>query len=371
MVDLPRGISRHEVRFVVYEQGIYAVKELPLRPGRRDYQILRELEVEEGPAVEPVGFVERLGVDPGAEHAAALITRYLDYSFSYRELLSGAGFGARRTHLLDAFANLLVELHLRGCFWGDCSLSNVLYRYDAETIEAMMVDAETAEIHPSLTDGQREHDLVIMRENVGGEMMDIAAETGMSWEEADLTLGDDITRRYEALWDELTTVETIALDERFRITDRVQRLNGMGFEVEEMELIPTDDGHRLALRTRVGGRHFHSSRLRELTGIDASERQARQILSDLHYYRALHGDQATRSGKDVLSVRWRVEVFEPLLERMRQVDGVKDPVQAYCDFLHHRYVLSAEAGQDVGNEKSFRDWVKSGRPGYPVSAPGA
>ena len=52
-----------------------------------------------------------------------LVTAYEHFSFSYRELLIGPGFGARRNQMLDAFANLLVQLHLVQCFWGDCNLS--------------------------------------------------------------------------------------------------------------------------------------------------------------------------------------------------------------------------------------------------------
>ena len=102
--------------------------------------VLHTLEALSGPAVQPVGLVIRNDRDPDSEEAAVVISRYLDYSFSYRELISGAGFGARRGQLLDAFAWLLVELHLLGCVWRDCSLSNVLYRWDADAIETTLVD---------------------------------------------------------------------------------------------------------------------------------------------------------------------------------------------------------------------------------------
>src|SRR5207249_2027980 len=171
--------SRHQVRFLALEGTTLALKELPAGAAQRDYGALRRLEELGGPAVRAVGLVVRRSVDPGSERAAVLLTRYADYSFSYRELLAGSGFGARREQLLDAFAFLLVELHLLGCFWGDCSLSNVLYRYDAGSIEALLVDAETSELRPQLSDGQRGHDLEIMVENVSGEMADIAAAQGL------------------------------------------------------------------------------------------------------------------------------------------------------------------------------------------------
>lgn len=326
---------------------------------------LRQLEAAGARAVTPIGLVEARHPDPGAEQSAALITRYVDYSFSYRELLAGPGFGPRRNQMLDALAGLLVELHVAGCFWGDCSLSNVLYRFDAETIETLMVDAETAYLHETLTDGQRNEDVKIMVENVAGGMADLAAESGIDLDDADLGLGEDIAHRYRGLWRELTSVETIGPEERYRINDRLKRINNLGFDVEEVDLLPSGGGSRLKVKFRVGGRNYHSNRLKELTGVEALEFQARQILTDLHYQAARTGTEVA-SGKGVSAVRWRVSVFEPMLARLRLVDGVADPVQAYCDLLYHRYALSLAANRDVGTDAAFDDWLEKGRPGYPL-----
>ena len=366
-VELPRGISRHEVRFLALEGATFALKELPARAAQRDYGGLRRLDELGGPAVRPVGLVVRRNVDPGSERAAVLATRYADYSFSYRELLAGSGFGDRREQLLDAFAFLLVELHLLGCFWGDCSLSNVLYRYDAGSIEALLVDAETAELHPRLSDGQRLHDLAIMVDNVSGEMADIAASQGFDLERADLGLGEDIERRYQGLWREVAVQDTIPADRHYLITERIGRLNELGFEVEEVEVGPRPEGNSIRLRIKIADRNFHRNRLRELTGVDASENQARMVLADLRYHQSRQPTDRTESGKALATVRWRVEEFQPWLRRLGEhiLPGA-DPVQAYCDLLHHRYMVSLEAGRDVGTEAAFQSWLQRGMPGYPL-----
>ena len=366
-LHLPKGISRHQVHFFGHEAGIYAIKELPLAPARNEWAMLRRLEELGAPAVRPVGLVERPWVDPGMEHAAAVITVYLDHAFSYRELLSGWGFGERRNQMLGAFAELLVELHLLGCYWGDCSLSNVLYRYDAGAIEVRMVDAETAQIYDQLSDGQRADDLDVMVMNVAGGMADIAASQGVDVDEADLALGEDIVERYQALWAEVTNELVIGRDEQYRITERVTELNEMGFEVDGVELIPEGGGNRLKLDLTFGGRSFHARQLRELTGVEAFENQARQILSDLHNFKASRGLESA-SLKSLAAVRWRVEVFEPLIARIRGLSSLHttDPIQAFCDFLHHRYLVSAAAHRDVPNDEAFESWVASGQPGYPV-----
>ena len=373
LVDLPRGISRHNVRFVAFEDRTYAVKELPTGPARQDHAVLHTLEALAGPAVRPVGLVIRNDRDPNSEDAAVVISRYLDYSFSYRELISGAGFGARRNQLLDAFAWLLVELHLLGCVWRDCSLSNVLYRWDADAIETTLVDAETAAVHPSLSDGQRLEDLEIMIENVAGEMGDIAASQGKSLDEADLEMGYDIAERYHAIWSEVKVDERLEPDQYYKVGERVRRINELGLEVAEVELVPHGGDDHLHLKLKVADRHYYSNRLRELTGVDAGEHQARQILSDLQYYEVKYQSEmepsnpVTTPAKALIAARWRVDVFEPMLRQVTEVIGpAADPIQAYCDLLYHRYMLSVQKDRDVGTEAAFDDWVAAGRPGYPI-----
>jgi Domain of unknown function (DUF4032) len=366
LITLPKGISRHEVRFLAYDDGIYAIKELPMRAARREYEVLGTLAADgrrSSLAVHPVGLVEHRFADPFAERSAALITKYLSFSFSYRELLEGPGFGTRRSQMLDAFAGLLVELHIAGCFWGDCSLSNVLYRFDAQAVDTIMVDAETAYLRDSLSDGQRTEDLAIMIQNVAGDMADIAASQGVSLDEADLWMGEDIAQRYRLLWHELTRVESIGPDEGYRITERIRRLNDLGFSIKEIDLLPAPHGNQLRVSVKPGGRNHHSERLRELTGLEASEWQARQLLSDLYYYQAKVGT-SDPAKKSVAAIQWRVRTLEPMLQRLSAMPGITDAIQGYCDLLHHRYLKSVEADLDLGTEAALQDWISLGCPAY-------
>lgn len=365
LVELPTGIHRHVVRFVAYGDEIYAIKELPRRIARHEYRTLRSLALRLSPVAQVVGLVDRGWVAGDREFSSAVITRYVQHAFTYRELISGGGFGLRRNQMLDAVAGLLVELHLAGCFWGDCSLSNLLYRYDAGAIEAVMIDAETTELHDELSRGQRYHDLDIMAVNIAGGMADIAASQGLDIDYADLNLGADVIERYDGLWNELYEPILIGPNEGYRVREQVDRLNALGFDVDDVDLLPdlAGDGRLLQVRVTIGGRTYHVSRLRELTGIDASEHQARQVLSDLRYYEATHhGESAT--GKSVRAIRWRVEVFEPLLQRIADLEPEGDVVQRYCDFLNYRYLLATEMSRDVKNDEAFAAWETAGLPGY-------
>lgn len=361
-VELPKGISRHEVRFHDRGDVLFAIKELPERAARNDYDVLRALDDQRVPSVRPVGLVTGRTDDPHDEASAALITVFEPYSFALRGLVSGPDFGPRRAQILDAFAGLMCELHLIGCFWGDASLSNVLYRFDAEQVLAVMVDAETATIHDELTDGQREHDLEILVENVAGGMADIATAQGVEVDQADLWLGEDIADRYRALWAELTEVSRIPPEERWRFNERVARLNALGFEVDEVEVVAEPERSRLRMRPVVGAREFHTKRLASLTGIQALEFQARQILSDVNYHIALSGGRSRQAS----ALSYRVEVFEPWMERLRATEGVIDPVQAFCDLLVFRYEESVAEERAVPTEEAFEGWLAAGRPGYPL-----
>jgi hypothetical protein len=364
LVDMPTGVHRHPVVFVAYNEGVYAIKELPRRPAGAEFAVLRSLEERTGLAATPAGLVSRDWLDRGVEQGGAVITRYVEHSFPYRHLVSGPGFGRRRGQLLDAIAGLMVDLHLAGCFWGDCSLSNVLYRYDAGAIEAIMIDAETSELHPELSDGQRLQDLEIMKENLAGEMADVAAEHDIALDEADLGLGEGVEERYDSLWGELNEDLVISADERYRIRKRIARLNELGFSVDDVDLAPVGEGDRVRMRVRVGGRTFHSQRLRELTGIEASENQSRHILSDLNYFIAKSGSHSS-TGKTVAVMSWITTCFDPLIAHISGVwEG--DPIQGFCDLLQFRLSVASGRGSDVPNEEAFRLWSEAGYPGFPV-----
>ena len=168
LVDVVRGISRHVVRFVDYDGTLYALKELPTHLAWKEYRLLRALEEERMPVVEVVG----VAANRGGDLDAVLITKHLEFSLPFRALFARGGFQDLRHRLLDAGAELLVRIHLGGFFWGDCSLSNTLFRRDAGALAAYLVDAETGELHPALSDGQRLHDVEIARENLVGERLD-------------------------------------------------------------------------------------------------------------------------------------------------------------------------------------------------------
>jgi hypothetical protein len=370
LVDLPIGASRHTVRFVVTEVGVVALKELPLIPARREYEVMRELENRGAPAVKVVGLVERTDEDE-----AILATRYLARSFQFRRLFMRLPEGQRamRDRLLDAMTILLVELHRMGLFWGDCSLANTLLLRDGQTLQAHLVDAETSELHDVLSDGQRAADLEIAVENVAGDLVDLAAMNGRDLDETDedIAAALSVRDRYEQLWGALHQDVEIAPDKRYRVDKRLRTLNDMGYVIDEVILEPGErDADSLRLRVSVAGRDYHSRRLRQLTGIEAGEGQSTILLNDLtasaglgwaspYSPEGVGGRVLTRAD----GARWMLQVFEPCVTLLRRRIGPDiDPVQAYCDLLEVRWLLSEEAGHDVGNEAAVASLAAKAAP---------
>ena len=360
IVNVIRGISRHIVRFVEYDGALYALKELPERPARREWKLLRALESQGLPVVEAVGIVTK------REHdlEAVLITRHLEYSLPYRALFSGAAIPDLRTHLLNGLAELLTRLHLRGFFWGDCSLSNALFRRDAGALSAYLVDAETGEIHGALSDGQRAYDLEIAHVNIIGELLDVDAEVGLPPDLDPEETGEEVVRRYEDLWRELTHEETFAPDERFKVEERLERLNDLGFDVEEVQLVATPGGYRLRLDPHVVEPGHHRHRLLRLTGLDAQENQARRMLNDIARFReALERQQKRPLSESVVASRWRQEVFEPTVAAVpAELQSRLPGAEVFHQVLEHRWFLSEKAGKDVGIEEAVRSYVEKELP---------
>lgn len=357
LVQLQRGLSRHEVVFVSYGAAVYALKELPRGNAEREYDLLLRTEDRDLPAVTAVGHAEVVRDD--GERGSVLLTRYLDASLPYRVLFQNAGLERYRERLLDAMAGLLVRLHLGGLYWGDCSLSNTLFRRDAGELRAYLVDAETSEMHDELSPGQREQDLLIMEENVEGELADLAALAELPREMQRDDTGATIRRRYEALWGEIGREVVLAPEEGWRIQERVRALNALGFSVGEIELVQSGEGNRLRLRTVVTDRDYHRHQFHNLTGIIAGERQAELMLNDLQEYRVRLSRETDRSVPlAVAAYRWESERWQPVLAALAPLlDKGAEPPELYCQVLEHKWFLSEQARRDVGLKAAVADYV--------------
>lgn len=359
LVQVPRGLSRHEVLFVSYGKVIYALKELPPRVGQREYEVLRGLEERELPAVVAVGLVKaRTSASlPEGEETSVLITRFLEGSLPYRTLFMNQGLERYRERLLDAMASLLVRLHLGGFYWGDCSLSNTLFRRDAGELQAYAVDAETSELHDKLSEGKRLHDLDIMEENVAGGLADLAALVELPPALEVFETGPTIRKRYERLWEEINKEIPIAPNESYRIHERIRALNDLGFSVGEVDLVASGESDHLRMRTIVTDRSYHRHQLHNLLGIVAEEKQATLLLNEIQELKATLTKELNRSTPlSTAAFRWLEERFNPTVQKLLPVRGATELSELYCQVLEHKWFLSEREKKDVGLERAIDDY---------------
>ncbi|MDG4791429.1 DUF4032 domain-containing protein [Micromonospora sp. WMMD1102] len=344
LVALPQGISRHIVRFVRLAGTVYAVKETGERVAEREYDLLRSLERIDFPSVEAVAIVADRHDERGEPLDPVLITRHLQFSLPYRALFSHTLRPETLSRLLDALAALIVRMHLTGFFWGDCSLSNTLFRRDAGAFAAYLVDAETGALHSRLSNGQRDEDLEIARVNIFGEALDLEA-AGLLHPSIDPeVVCEEVVLRYQRLWHEITYEQQVEREARHDIEGRIRRLNELGFDVAEVAMSVVDGG-RYLVRPKVVDAGYHTRRLLRLTGLDAEENQARRLLNDLDTYRA----ESDLTDEQQAAHRWLTEVFEPVVRAVpAHLRNKLEAAELFAQVIEHRWRLSERAGRDVG-----------------------
>jgi hypothetical protein len=356
---LPKGISRHTVRFIYMGKHIVAVKETTEALAIREYDMLRKLDRLDVPCVEPVGIVSGRVTKDGEELPTALVTRHLRFSLPYRALYSQTLRPDTATRLADALAVLLVRLHIVGFFWGDVSLSNTLFRRDAGSFAAYLVDAETGELMPgSLSDGQRENDLEIARVNVAGELMDLQAGGRLDEDIDPVEVANSILLSYRSLWSELTGWESFDQADRWRIAERVQRLNELGFDIENLAITSDESGSTLQIQPKVVDAGHHTRRLLRLTGIDAGENQARRLLNDLDSYRAVNYPDDDVD-EEMIAHEWLSDVYDAVIRAIpKEYRGKLEPPEMFHQWLEHRAKRSQEVDRKLSREESVQSYIE-------------
>ncbi|WP_449386330.1 DUF4032 domain-containing protein [Cellulomonas soli] len=357
LAALPRGISRHIVRFARLSGRVIAIKEIGETVAYREYELLRQLSRLDVPSVEPVGVITGRRSPEGEPLEAVLITQHLQFSLPYRALFSQSLRPDTATRLIDALAVLLVRLHLIGFYWGDVSLSNTLFRRDAETFAAYLVDAETGDLHEKLTEGQRSYDLEIARVNIIGELMDLQAGEFLEEEVDAVAIGNALADRYRELWTALTSTESFGFGDRWRVQARIDRLNDLGFDVGELDITTDVDGTTVRIQPKVVDAGHHSRRLMRLTGLDVQENQARRLLNDLDEYRAATDRQ--REDESFVAHDWLTEIFEPAVRAVpKDLRKKLEPAQVYHELLDHRWFVSQQEQRDVPMQEIVKSYIK-------------
>ncbi|MFP7696504.1 DUF4032 domain-containing protein [Trueperella sp. LYQ143] len=344
---LPRGISRHIVRFAYLDGQVVAVKEIGEEVAHHEYETLRDLNRLSAPCVEPLAVITGRYDAAGEPLNAVLVTRHLSFSMPYRALFGNSQMRTKTVRrLIDALAVLMVRLHLLGFFWGDVSLSNTLFRRDANEFSAYLVDAETGELEENLSQRKRLYDIDVARTNIIGELMDLQAGEILDPEYDAIAVGDRFVERYQDLWAELTEEESFQASERWRVDARIRRLNDLGFEVGELSMAADIDGTSISIQPKVVDPGHYSRKLMRLTGLDVGEKQARRLVNDMESFRMVTGK--SNIPLEIVAHEWMMNVYEPTVQAIPfELRKKLQPAQLFHELLEHRWFISERAGHDI------------------------
>ena len=355
-----RGISRHIVRLVRSTPDpaseIYAVKETVEEFAVREYEALRELSLRGAPAVAQVAIVTNRYSKNNEELPCAIVTRFLPYSLPYRVILSGQITQHEITNMANALAYLLVRLHLLGFWWGDCSLSNTLFRRDAEGFAAYLVDAETGEFQKKLSDGQREHDLELARFNVAAELEDLKI-AGVLFPAMDpIRASESVITRYRKIWKSLSEPQILPAGDRHAVERAMRSLQDIGFAVEEVDIQLAGDKSTVTFIPKLVAPNYHSQRLIELMGLETEELQAKRILASFDRFRSREIEKTPK--KEEAAKRWLDEVFYKVINAVpAAMRGRVEDAQLFHEVLEHRWYLGEKAGRDLGLEFATNEYI--------------
>ncbi len=103
--------------------------------------------------------------------------------------------------------------------------------------------------------------------NIFGELLDLQAGDLLDENVDAAAIVSRVQERYGALWDELTGTEEFTVDEMWRIEQRIARLNELGFDADELDIVTDWDGSTVRVQPKVVEAGHHTRELQRLTGL--------------------------------------------------------------------------------------------------------
>lgn len=383
-----RGEARHPILFVERSHHRYAIKETSPAAAEREVRVLQELRRRGCPALEPVGHVvtagEPLAAGEVAGHtvfvsgdAGYCITRLAEHVLPQSILYRYPFTDSNKRLLWNAIAELLLQLHEAGVFWGDPSLANVLIDLSGQRLTAIMADAETAEVvRGPMAEGMRRQDLDAFIESLEWQAEDIRLARDLP-EDQRLVTEDDATyflTHYAGLRAEHAVSSLEADGGGLRaIRRRIERLNALGYgmlqmgtsavragisEVESAVATPAAEVPWRAATLRPG---WYVQRLRELLGVRVPRAYARQLYEHILVHKWLLSEQAGHDvGVDAAARDWLAHFHRPAMEFLSSYLPAADQPTMYAEYLRildHMWELSQREGRPVPFEEGGMDYA--------------
>ena len=190
-----------------------------------------------------------------------------------------------------------------------------------------------------------------MHFNVAAELEDLALSGVLYPGMEPVRASDAVIRRYRRIWATLKERQLLDPKDRHAVERAMRQLHDLGFAVEEVAITIDGDTQMISFQPKLVAAGYHSQRLRDLTGLETEELQAKRLLASFDRYNA-------RENKLGLSInemakKWIAEVFEPVISRVPDdMRGRVERAQMFHEILENRWYLSEKAGYDVGLDEA-------------------
>lgn len=348
-LHIKRGLSRHPVVFVKVEDKNFVVKQIGFEVAQREIDNYKEMLRRGIPTLIPVGCVAReeepltietpVGTIYERNLTGHTVTLLIDHVLPDSQLYRRPFKFENRRRIWDAVVDLFVELHANGIYWGDASLANTLIKfYKVEIphlgkktqLQAFLADAETVEIHDSISDSLRQADIDFFLEAMEWLDEDLRASgvsrDELATEQDKIYIQTQYARLYETAW-------------RGRDFENLSGLN-----IKKLLGAVRDPAYFDTLQKHIAEHKWYLSERRQLEVAFAEAAQD-----------------------------WLQKIFIPVCELLKR-EGVLDffpgktAAEFYVEIMNHKYVLSREKGRDVGLIYATRDFAKKFGHAPPLAA---
>ncbi len=338
-LNIHRGISRHVVIFVKAGRFTFGIKEISEEISKKEICNYEELLLRGIHTLIPVGYVVKeeepvavrtpVGVQYEEGNISHTITLVVEKVLPDSQLYAMGFSNNNRKRIWDAIAELFVELHTNGVYWGDASLANTLIRFEKvdepfvgkkTTLKAYLADAETVEFRPSVSKAMRESELNFFFES-------------MEWMNEDLRAGGGSR-------DELAA----AKDHQY-IRERYNMLSAVEEKKKEFERLTSYNIDRF-----LG--QIHNPPYVDLFMKHIEE----------HKWYLSERSSAPVSLKEAAH-DWYENMYKPVCELFRREKIVdlfpgKTAAELYIEIMTNKYFLSEKIGKDVGMIQAMHDYAE-------------
>jgi hypothetical protein len=336
-IAVKSGLSRHVVRFIASEQRRFAIKETTRESAHRELASYMRLAQRNIPTLIPVGIVTRydgseivetkVGEQIQERETGYLVTELMEKVIPDSFLFKRGFTKANRNRIWEAVIKLFVQMHSQGVYWGDASLANMLIKFHSEIVpelghrtvlNAVLADAETVEIHSTISDSLRLADVEFFLES-------------MLWTEADLKASgivcDPLIRKEDQQYILDSYNERFAVEQEIRSFELVTHI-----DVDKLLGNFDAKGHGKLLLQHINEHKWYLSEKRkmEIPLIEAAE-------------------------------DWYREIFKPVCKSFNQYGLLeffpnKTASSLYVEVMEHKYFMSQRKKEDVGLLVALQDY---------------